>query len=108
MKLDDRQLRKIAIQKANQSLCRYKVSALGFNKKGEVIYKAMNIPRFLREGGSKHAEMEVMLKGGPGIHQILICRTNGNGDILPIHPCKTCAKKANELGIKIISINCEC
>ena len=100
-------IRKIAIKKANQSQCRYKVSAIGFNKKGEIIYKAMNLPRFPREGGSKHAEMEVMLKAGPGLKQILICRTNDRSEIMPISPCKTCAEKARELGVKIISIDKE-
>lgn len=55
-------------------------------------------------GGGVHAEMQVMLKGGPGLKTILICRVGRGGDILPIDPCPTCKRKADELGIKIISV----
>ena len=100
-------MRAIAIKKASQSISKYKISAIGFNRKNEIVYKAMNQPRFARFGGGIHAEMKVMLKGGPAVKTILICRTNDKGNILPIHPCKTCAQKAMELGIKIISVDIE-
>ena len=98
---------KIAKEKAKQSNCTYKVSAIGLNKKGEVTYKAFNKSRFMRPGGAIHAEMEVMLKGGPGIRTIIICRVGNGGDILPIHPCKVCKDKAAELGIRIVSVGVE-
>ena len=94
----------IAKKKAEQSISTYKVSAIGLNKRGEVVYTAFNKPRFMRKGGAIHAEMEVMLKGGPGVATIVICRVGRSGDILPIHPCEVCADKAEELGIKIVSI----
>lgn len=98
------QFKQIALKKAMKSICRYKMSAIGLNNKGEVIFKAMNRPRFVRYGGGVHAEMEVMLKGGPSIKQILICRVNKTGNILPIEPCPKCANKARDLGIRITSI----
>jgi Cytidine and deoxycytidylate deaminase zinc-binding region len=94
----------IAVKKAKQSSCTYRVSAIGLNKRGEVVYKAFNKSRFMRPGGAIHAEMEVMLKGGPGVHTIVICRVGNNGDILPIHPCSVCKLKAEELGIRIVSV----
>lgn len=94
----------IAKKKALQSICRYKISALGFNKKGELIFSSSNKPRFDRKGGGIHAEMEVMLKAGPGLRTILICRVNRAGDLLPIEPCNICQEKADELNIKIYSI----
>lgn len=93
-----------AINKAKQSNCTYKVSAVGLNKKGEVIYTSTNKTRFMKAGGGIHAEMDVMLKGGPGVKTIVICRVGRGGDILPIHPCPVCGEKARELGIKIISV----
>jgi hypothetical protein len=50
----------IAIKKAATSSCRYKISALGFNKRGELVATATNRPRFYRHGGGIHAEMALM------------------------------------------------
>lgn len=94
----------IGIKKAQQSPCRYKISAIGLNKKDEIIIKSMCKPRFSRKGGGVHAEMEVMLKGGKAVKKILLFRTNLSGDLLPIEPCETCRTKAMELGVKIIPI----
>lgn len=94
----------IAKRKALQSPCRYKISALGFNGKGECIYRACNRPRFSRKGGGVHAEMDVMANAGPSLRYILICRVNNSGDLMPIDPCTMCKEKANELGIKITTI----
>jgi cytidine deaminase len=97
----------LAIKKAKQSTCTYRVSAIGMNKRGEVIYSSFNKSRFMRPGGAIHAEMEVMLKGGPGVKTIVICRVGRSGDILPIEPCEVCQRKADELGIKILSVRME-
>ena len=98
------EIRNIAVRKAAQSICRYKISALGFNKKGECIYKSSNSPRFHRYGGGIHAEMRVMKMAGPSLYSIFICRVNNKGDLLPIDPCPMCQAKARELGIKITTI----
>jgi cytidine deaminase len=98
------QILEIAIKKAKQSVCTYKVSAIGLNKRGEVIYKAFNRSRFMRHGGAVHAEMQVMLKAGPGLKTIIICRVGNGGAILPIDPCSICKAKAEELGVKIVSV----
>jgi cytidine deaminase len=94
-----------AIKKALISNCRYKISALGFNYKGDMIYSSFNKKRFPRIGGGIHAEMAVMAKYGRLIKTILICRVNKSGNLLPIHPCKICKTKAEELGIKILTID---
>jgi hypothetical protein len=99
-----RHITKIAVSKALQSLCTYKVSALGLNKKGEIIYKSTNKHRFDRLGGSVHAEMDVMLRAGPGLAMIVLCRVGRSGDILPIHSCPACQRKADELGVKIVPV----
>lgn len=97
-------IRNRIIKKAKTSVCRYKIGAIGLNNKGEIINSSTNSPRFAHIGGSIHAEMAVMLKAGPSLSTILICRVGAGGDILPIHPCKVCAKKAKKLGITIVPI----
>ena len=97
--------KKVLINKAKQSICRYSVAALGFNSGGECVAKSVNKPRFNHPHGGLHAEMQIMsLARRKGIKTIFICRIGGSGNILPIHPCKTCAEKAKELGIKIVSL----
>lgn len=98
-------LTQLAIKKAQQSPCDNKVAAIGMNRRGEVIYKAFNLGRFERRGGGIHAEMRVMLKAGPSLKSIIVCRTNNAGDLLPIDPCPTCQQKADELGVKLYSLN---
>jgi cytidine deaminase len=98
------ELIRLAVKKANQSVAVYRISAIGLNKKGEVIYTAVNKHRFNRPGGGTHAEMIVMLKAGPGLKSILLCRIGNSGDLLPISPCVACARKAKELNIKIVSV----
>jgi tRNA(Arg) A34 adenosine deaminase TadA len=93
-----------AIKKAEQSLCTYKISAIGLGKRGEIIYTAMNKSRFMRKFGGSHAEMEVMRRGGSGVRTIIICRVGNSGLVLPISPCPMCSAKAKELGIRIISV----
>lgn len=98
---------KKAISKAKQSKCDFKISAIGFNKKGELIGSSFNVSRIPKKGGGIHAEMKLMARYREHLKTILICRTNQSGDLLPIDPCDACARKAQELGIKIISIRKE-
>jgi hypothetical protein len=95
---------KKAKQIALKSNCNYRISALGLNKKGELINSAFNKHRFMHNGGGIHAEMLLMKKSGPKLKTIIICRVNKSGNLLSISPCEVCATKAKELGIKIITI----
>lgn len=94
----------IGIKKARQSVCRFKISAIGLNKKGEVIYTTCNSPRFSKKNGGYHAEMKCMKNAGPSLETIIIFRINNNGDLLPIEPCDMCSTKAKENGIKILTL----
>lgn len=95
----------LAIKKAKQSSCTYKVSAVGFDKRGDVIGTSINRSRFERKGGGVHAEMVLMARYGKNLKSILICRVGRGGELRPIDPCPMCQKKADELGIKIISVS---
>lgn len=95
---------KKAINKAKQSMCRYKVSAIGLNRKGDVICSAMNKAFIASRGGGLHAEAILMRRYGRKIRTIVICRINNYGELLPIDPCDNCQKMADKLGITITSI----
>ena len=94
----------LAINKARQSHCRYKISAIGLDKSGNVIGSACNKKRFNYEGGGVHAEMALLRKYGKKIKSMVICRVNKEGNLLKINSCKTCQKTLDNLGIKVYSI----
>ena len=92
------------IRKALKSACRFKIAAMGVNHRGEVVGVTFNSPRFCRYGGGNHAEIMLMKRYGRHLETIYICRVSRTGKLLPIVACGNCKKKAEELGIKIISI----
>lgn len=102
--MNSEEIKDIAIKKAMQSLCKFRISALGFNSKDELIYKATNKLRFISKGGGIHAEQVVMKRAGPSLSYIIICRVNRKGLILPIDPCEICSSLAKKRKIKIISL----
>lgn len=97
----------IALKKAQQSNCTYKISALGFNEKGDyigaVFNKKSSSNNFNIGKNGKHAEIELFKKYRPS--SILILRTNEKGTLLPIHPCKKCKNILDRNRIKIFTIN---
>jgi cytidine deaminase len=100
-----KELTEIGKQKCLQSICKFRVSAIGLNKDGQIVARAMNIPRFRHKGGGIHAEMQLFkLAKQKGIKTILICRTSKRGKISPINPCPACKKIAEKLNIKIVSL----
>jgi cytidine deaminase len=95
---------RMAVKKASQSVCRYKISAIGLSKKGEVLGSSVNKQRFSRYGGGIHAEMGLIARYGTNLKTIIICRVNAVGKICSISPCQNCSDVAKKLGIKIISV----
>ncbi len=101
----DRHLRDRIIRKAEQSICKLRVAALGFNKAGVCIVTRTNRPKFSRLGGSEHAEALVMKEARKkGIVRILICRIGAGGALRPIDPCSKCQAIADKLGIVIETV----
>jgi hypothetical protein len=101
----DPQILNRAKKKALQSICKFQIAALGFNKRGECVIIKTNRPRFGGRGGGLHAEILVMNEAKKyGIVRILICRVGKGGEVRPIEPCDNCAKIAAKLGIKINSV----
>ena len=94
-------------KKARQSICTFKVAALGFNKSGICVMARTNKPRFSRPSGGLHAEARIFPEARKrGIVRILICRVSANtGELLPIDPCSKCQKIADKLGIVLQTIN---
>jgi tRNA(Arg) A34 adenosine deaminase TadA len=93
-----------AINKAQQTTCRYKVFAIGFNSRGDIIGIASNRRRFDREGGSIHAEMELIKNYGRKIRSIIIGRTNSSGNLLPIDCCDACKKILDRYRITVRTV----
>jgi len=95
----------ILIKKAIKSDCVYKVACLCFNNKGDLLGTSVNKHGGYGKGLSIHAEIEAIRKYGKGISSIVLCRTNKQGKLLPIHPCSTCMKLLNKYNIKVYNIN---
>jgi hypothetical protein len=94
-----------AIRKALQSPCQHKVCAVAFDRKGDLLGFTSNTPFIAnRKGGGIHAEAKAIRIWKDRIREILICRANISGQLLPIHPCKNCLKRAGKYGIVIRTI----
>lgn len=101
-------------EKASKSDCTYKISAIAFDKKGDILghvtNKHSNWDVLVKEKGqgrsgtAKHAERLLMQRYKGLIKTILICRVGHSGLIRPIDPCPACKKVADKLGISIISV----
>jgi hypothetical protein len=90
--------------KALKGICRFKIAAIGVDYRNRTIDITTNYPRFLGKGRGYHAEMLLMHRNPKSLAKIYILRINNSGKLLPISPCKSCQKKADKLGIKIISV----
>ncbi len=101
---DDMTIKEKLLKEAMKSTCTYKVSAIAFTKKGNILGTSYCSHRFNRRGGGIHAEQALMRKYGSRIDTIVIMRVNKNGNILPIDPCEVCAKIADKMNIRIKSI----
>lgn len=108
----DPALKQLLIEKASHSSCTYKVAAVAFDKKGNVLGHATNKHSKWdvldygegRAGTARHSERELISRYGQNIKTIIICRVGRSGEILPIDPCSACQKAARKYGIKIISV----
>ena len=98
-------------KKASQSISRYRISAIAFDKNGEFIAQSCNnVPMEGVEpkpGAGIHAEAKLMRKYGTRIKTILISRVGHGGEWRPIKPCNNCQALADKLGVKLITIK-EC
>ena len=91
--------------KASASHCRYKVAAIGIDRRGRVIAISHNTHRFMKHGGGNHAEINLIRKCPKSLRTIIICRVGNSGIIRPIEPCESCIDLCNKRNIKISTIN---
>lgn len=96
---------KRAIRKAKKSSCRYKIAAIGLDKKNNLLGVSYNIVRFHRKGGGIHAEQNLIIRYGKRLKTIIICRIGQNNSLLPISACDKCKEMADKLGIRIVTID---
>lgn len=94
--------------KATQTKTCYRISAVAFNKKGEILGTTTNgfqmDGRPPGKGCGIHAERKLISRYKYNIKTIVICRIGNGGAILPIQPCDVCKKIADKMGIKIMSV----
>lgn len=100
-------------EKASHSDCTYKISAVAFDKKGNVLghmtnkhsnWDVVEKNGVGRAGTAKHAERLLMQRYQGVVKTIVICRVGHGGDLRPIDPCPACQKVASKLGVRIVSI----
>lgn len=109
----DPMLLKLLTNKAKHSPCTYKISAVAFSKKGNILghctnnhsrWQVLEKTPIGRAGTAEHAERSLIKKFGQRIHTIIICRIGRSGEIRPIDPCETCAKLAKKYDITIKTV----
>ena len=93
------------IKKAKKSTCTFKISAIGFSKKGNVLGITTNKFKLSKKMGGLHAEEALIKQFTSRLDKIIICRVGKTGDVLPIDPCEKCSKLAKKYNIKIISVS---
>lgn len=107
------QIREVLQKKAAKSHCTYKVSAVAFGKKGEVLgcvsnkhseWNVLDGGDGGRPGTAKHAERLLLQRYGQHVKTIIVCRTGKGGSLRPIDPCPACKKAAAKLGVEILTV----
>lgn len=101
--MTEAQIRKMR-KKASQSICVYRIVAVAFSRKGNVIATITNKPQKNITSTIGHAEYRLMARYGRKIYKIRIARFGRSGEIRPISPCKGCLDLAKRLGITIESL----
>lgn len=95
-------------KKAAQSKSKYRISAMGFDNRGEFVAQSFNgLPQdgVVGPGTGRHAEAMLMMKYGELLKTIVISRIGHSGEWRPIKPCQNCQKLAEKLGVKLITID---
>jgi cytidine deaminase len=96
---------KTAITKAQKSHCKFKISVICLNKRGELIGVHTNTPgKFNKRGAGNHAEQNAISKHGGKITTMILFRVNPRGDLLPIEPCNKCKKLIGKYNVKLIKM----
>ena len=101
-------------EKATHSPCTYKISAIAFDSKGDILghvtnshsrnWNILDKQEIGRAGTAEHAEKRLFSQYGQLIKSIVICRIGRSGNLRPIDPCPACQKIASKYGAKIISL----
>jgi len=96
-------MKQLLVREALKSPCRYRVAAIGLNRRGVVVCQAHNMPRMNYPGGGLHAEINLLRKNC-NISSILLARVSKTGLLCPIEPCKACSKLLHKLGINVYKL----
>jgi hypothetical protein len=107
-------LEELLKEKAHCSPCTYRISAIAFDKKGNILghttnshslnWNVLEKAECGRAGTALHAEKRLIAQYSRLIKTIVICRVGRSGKIRPIDPCPSCKKTAAKYGINIVSL----
>ena len=86
---------------ANTNHTKYRVVAVGFTKKNDLVAIMANKAAHRPKSFNTHAECRMMLRYGRKLHHIIIARFGATGNSLPINPCPQCQALAKSYGIEI-------
>lgn len=102
-------------KKASHSPCTYRVSAIAFDAKGDILghvtnshshgWNVIEKEKTGRAGTAEHAERRLLKRYSQRVKTIVICRVGRSGQIRPIDPCPACQKAAAKYGVKIVSLS---
>lgn len=109
-----RAIEELLREKASHSPCTYKLSAIAFDAKGDILghvtnshsrnWNVLEKAHIGRAGTAVHAERRLLQQYRDLVKTIVICRVGRSGEIRPIDPCPVCQKVAAKYGAKIISL----
>lgn len=80
------------------------ISAVAFDRKGNVLGYSRNDVYLERHEGGAHAEQKLLSQYRQNIHTIVIVRVGRSGSLRPIAPCRRCQALADKYGVKIVSV----
>ena len=97
-------LLKRAIRKGKKVPLKYRIVAVGFNKKGEFLSVATNRARFSKKSGGLHAEINMLLRHGKDLHSLFLLRVSRKGELLPIDSCACCKGVLAEHKVRVYKV----
>ncbi len=94
---------RVSRRSSKMSSTKYRVVAVGFDRHDKILAITNNRQRFSHFGGGIHAELECVRVAGPKLRKIQLFRFNKHGGVLPIHPCCSCQRVLDKLGIAVVT-----
>lgn len=93
-----------AWKKTLKGTCRFRVAAIGLDRRGRVLGILTNLPprgpENFNSGSGCHAEVRA-ISSLRGVHALVVVRFGDRGVLRPIHPCANCQSYADRRQVKL-------